>query len=79
MVFLDFERQALGRVHGYGVPGVHPCPLQVLHDTRYQDVLSVQMASTSDFLSHHVFIYEEWDVPVPQQMISMNSVRSLVV
>ncbi len=49
----------VGRVHGDGITGMDPGPLDVLHDPRDQDVLPVADRVYLQLLSHDIFIHQD--------------------
>ena len=59
MVSFAFLADGLCRIYGNTVSGVDACTLDVLHDTRNQNVLAVAYCIDLDFFAHQVFINQD--------------------
>ena len=62
-----------GRIDGDGVAGVNACALEVLHDTRDEDVVAVTDGIDLDLAAHHVLIDQNGFSTLLRVITCMNS------
>ena len=53
---LDLRCDRLCRIHGNTISGMDTCTLDMLHDTRDQDIVAITYGINLDFLTHQIFI-----------------------